>query len=115
MHKVTFYSLLFGAESWSSRLHAPVYIDVVHRSCTYRLQAQWRQKHWLETQANIQALLLLRRDPPLRRDCLLLFLFWLQLRRVGAAVRNIMPQRGSQLLAVVGEDLRSYALRETAT
>ena len=25
---------------------------------------------------------------------------------MGAAVRNIMPQRGSQLLAVVGEDLR---------
>ena len=25
---------------------------------------------------------------------------------MGARVRNIMPQRGSQLLAVVGEDLR---------
>jgi hypothetical protein len=25
---------------------------------------------------------------------------------MGAAVRNIMPQRGAQLLAVVGEDLR---------
>jgi len=28
------------------------------------------------------------------------------LRRMGAAVRNITPQHGSQLLAVVGEDLR---------
>ena len=60
----------------------------------------------LETQANIQALLLLRRNLPLRRDCLLLFLFWLHLRHMGAAVRYIVPQRGSQLLAVVGEDLR---------
>jgi len=106
VHKVTFYSLLFRAESWSSRLHDPVYIDVVHRSCTYRLQAQWRQKHWLETQANIQALLLLLRDFPLRRDGLLLFLFWLHLRRMGAAVRKIMAQRGSLLFAVVGDDLR---------
>ena len=60
----------------------------------------------LETQAKIFSLLLLRRDLPLRRDCLLLLLFWLHLRRMGAAVRDIMPQRGSQLLAVVGEDLR---------
>jgi len=60
----------------------------------------------LETQANVQALLLLRRNLPLRRDYLLLLLFWLHLRRMGAAVRYIMPQRRSQLLAVVGEDLR---------
>src|SRR5665213_2116625 len=60
----------------------------------------------LEAQANIRALLLLRRDLPLRRDRLLLFLFWLHLRRMGAAVRYIMPQRRAQLLAVVGEDLR---------
>jgi len=60
----------------------------------------------LETQANIEALLLLRLDLPLRRDCLFLLLFWLHLRRVGTAVRNIMPQRRAQLLAVVGEDLR---------
>jgi len=45
-------------------------------------------------------------DLPLRRDCLLLLLFWLHLRRVGAAVRYIMPQRHVQLLVVVGEDLR---------
>ena len=51
-------------------------------------------------------LLRFRRDLPLRRDGLLLLLFWLHLRRMGAAVRYIMPQRGSQLLAVVGEDLR---------
>jgi hypothetical protein len=50
--------------------------------------------------------LLLRRDLPLRRDYLLLLLFWLHLRRMGAAVRYIVPQRRSQLLAVVGEDLR---------
>jgi len=67
----------------------------------------------LEAQANIQTLLLLRRNLPLRRDCLLLLLFWLHLRRMGAAVRYIMPQHRAQLLAVVGEDL--YAPRETAT
>src|ERR1039458_6262126 len=61
---------------------------------------------WLEAQTKIFSLLLFRRDLPLRRDCLLLFLFWLHLRRMGAAMRYIMPQRGSQLLAVVGEDLR---------
>ena len=60
----------------------------------------------LETQTKIFSLLLFRRNLPLRRDCLLLFLFWLHLRRMGAAVRYIVPQRGSQLLAVVGEDLR---------
>ena len=60
----------------------------------------------LEAQANIEALFLLRRNLPLRRDCLLLLLFWLHLRRMGARVRYIMPQRRSQLLAVVGEDLR---------
>jgi len=60
----------------------------------------------LEAQANIQTLLLLRRYLSLRRDCLLLLLFWLHLRRMGAAVRYIVPQRDSQLLAVVGEDLR---------
>jgi len=60
----------------------------------------------LEAQANIQALLLLRRNLPLRRDCLLLLLFWLQLRRMGAAVRYVMPERGSQFFTVVGEDLR---------
>ena len=60
----------------------------------------------LEAQTNIEALLLLRRDFPLRRDGLLLLLFWLHLRRMGAAVRYIMPERGSKLLAVVGEDLR---------
>jgi hypothetical protein len=60
----------------------------------------------LETQANIEALFLLRRNLPLRPDYLLLLLFWLRLRRMGAAVRDIMPQRRSQLLAVVGEDLR---------
>src|ERR1039457_6487420 len=60
----------------------------------------------LEAQAKILSLLLFRRNLPLRRDCLLLFLFWLHLRRMGAAVRYVMPQRGSQLLAVVGEDLR---------
>ena len=49
---------------------------------------------------------MLWRDLPLRRDCLLLLLFLLHLRRMGAAVRYIMPQRRSQLLAVVGEDLR---------
>jgi hypothetical protein len=49
---------------------------------------------------------LVRRDLPLRRDSLLLFLFWLHLRRMVAAVRYIMPQRRAQLLAVVGEDLR---------
>ena len=60
----------------------------------------------LEAQTKIFSLLLLRRNLPLRRDCLLLLLFWLHLRRMGATVRYIMPQRGSQLLAVVGEDLR---------
>ena len=60
----------------------------------------------LETQANIEALFLLRRDFPLRRESLLPLLFWLHLRRMGAAVRKIMPQRRTQLLAVVGEDLR---------
>jgi len=60
----------------------------------------------LETQTKVFRLLLLRRDLPLRRDRLLLLLFWLHLRRMGAAVRYIMPQRRSQLLAVVGEDLR---------
>ena len=49
---------------------------------------------------------MLWRDLPLRRDCLLLLLFWLHLLHMGAAVRYLMPQRGSQLLAVVGEDLR---------
>jgi len=42
----------------------------------------------------------------LRRDSLLLLLFWLHLRHMGAAVRYIVPQRRSQLFAVVGEDLR---------
>src|ERR1035438_1183354 len=60
----------------------------------------------LETQTKIFSLLLFRRNLPLRRDCLLLFLFWLHLRRMGAAVRYIVPQRGSQLLAIVSEDLR---------
>jgi hypothetical protein len=54
----------------------------------------------LKSQANIEALLLLR------RDVLLLLLFLLHLRRMDAAVRHIMPQRRSQLLAVAGEDLR---------
>ena len=61
---------------------------------------------FLQAHPKVFSLLLLRRDLPLRCDCLLLLLFWLHLRRVGAAVRNIMPQRGAQLLAVVGEDLR---------
>ena len=44
---------------------------------------------------------------PLRRDRLLLLLFWLHLRRMGAAaVPCIMPQRRAKLLAIVGEDLR---------
>ena len=47
-----------------------------------------------------------RRDLALRRDCLLLFLFLLHLRRMGAAVRYIVPKRRAQLLAVVGEELR---------
>jgi len=51
----------------------------------------------LETQANFQPLLLLRRNLPLRRDGLFLLLFWLHLRHMGAAVRKIMPQRGGQL------------------
>ena len=51
-------------------------------------------------------MLLLRRDLPLRRNSLLLLVFWLHLRRMGAAVRYVMPQRRAQLLAVVGEDLR---------
>ena len=51
-------------------------------------------------------LLRFRRDLPLRRDGLLLLLFWLHLRRMGAAVRDIVPQRRAQFLAVVGEDLR---------
>ena len=38
---------------------------------------------------------MLRRDLLLRRDSLLLLLFWLHLRHMGAAVRNIMPQRRS--------------------
>src|ERR1035441_6545863 len=76
-----------------------------HNQCNSRTPGRkGRQFVPLETQANIQALLLFRRNLPLRRDCLLLFR--LHLRRVGAAVRYIMPQRGSQLLAVVGEDLR---------
>ena len=49
---------------------------------------------------------MLRRNLPLQRDSLLLLLFWLHLRRIGAAVRNSVPQRRSQLPAVVGEDLR---------
>jgi len=52
----------------------------------------------LEAQTNIQALLLLRRNLPLRRDCLLLLLFQLHLQRMGAAVRDIMPQRRAQFL-----------------
>jgi len=51
----------------------------------------------LETQTKIEALLMLWRDLPLRRDCLLLLLFLLHLRRMGAAVRYIMPQHRSQL------------------
>jgi len=39
-------------------------------------------------------LLLFRRNLPLRRDCLLLLLFWLHFRRMSAAVRNVVPQRG---------------------
>jgi len=61
------------------------------------------------------SLLLLRRDLPLRRDSLLLLLFWLHLRRMGARVRYIMPQRRAQLLAVVGEDLRIVCAARTAT
>ena len=53
-------------------------------------------------------MLLFRRDLPLRRDCLLLLLFWLHLRRMGAAVRDIMPQRRSQLLAVVGAGVLEF-------
>jgi len=64
----------------------------------------------LETQTKTFSVLLLRRDLPMRRDCLLLLLFWLHLRRMGAAVRDIMPQRSSQLLAVVGKDFRVETL-----
>ena len=51
-------------------------------------------------------MLLLRRDLPPWLDCLLPLLFWLHLWHMGAAVQYIMPQRRSQLRAVVGEDLR---------
>ena len=47
----------------------------------------------LEAQAKVFSLLLLRRNLPLRRDGLLLLLFWLHFRCMGARVRNIMPQR----------------------
>ena len=43
----------------------------------------------LETHPKVFSLLLFRRDLPLRRDCLLLLLFWLHLRRmVVCAARN---------------------------
>ena len=41
------------------------------------------------------------RYPAAAAGCLLL----LELRRVGAFAGNLMPQRGGQLLAVVGEEL----------
>ena len=45
----------------------------------------------------------LRRDLLLRwLDGLLLLMLW----RVGALAGNFMPQRGGQLLAVVGKELR---------
>ena len=48
-------------------------------------------------------MLVLRRDLLLRRlDGLLLRV----LRRVGALPRDFMPQRGEQLLAIVGKELR---------
>ena len=49
---------------------------------------------------------MLRRNLPLRRDGLLQLLFQLHLLHMGAAVRDIVPQRRSQLFAVVGKDLR---------
>ena len=49
---------------------------------------------------------MLRRNLSLRRNGLLQLLFRLHLLHMGAAVRNIMPQRRAQFLAVVGEDLR---------
>ena len=60
----------------------------------------------LETQTKIEALLMFRRNLPLRRDGQLRLLLHLHLRRVGAAVRYIMPQRRAQFFTVVGEDLR---------
>jgi hypothetical protein len=56
----------------------------------------------LETQTKIFSLLLFRRNLPLRHNGPHLILFWLHLRRMGAAVRNIMPQRRSVLVEVEG-------------
>ena len=55
----------------------------------------------LHTNSKTWPLFLSWPDLPLRRNGLLL----LHLRRMGAAVRNIVPERRAQLLAVVGEQL----------
>src|ERR1700733_12022578 len=53
-----------------------------------------------------QTLPLLRSDLPLRRNCLVLLRAPIDFRPMRTLVRNVMAESGTELLAVVGEQLR---------